>query len=157
MDSINILGSINRTSPLVGLFSLIVKQVGARPYHGSFNGEASACVALFVEPETKKAAVMMTDGNCGASITNSVEEIIDFIRCQHLEHYALQFDDVRWLYRDSGGDWDELLATRHAGRPVAFRPCGSRTQADALARLRADNLELDEADMRCLVNFLRLD
>lgn len=144
---------------VAGLFSLIVRHAGARPHCGAAGIQASAFVAVLFQPEAKKAVVLMTDGNFGASITNSAEELLGFIQDAHLGKLGVDALETRWLYRDSEGDWDEILPKGDQvvrRYQVSFRAVGNRSQMAALACIKAEGFELGAEDLESVRAFLRL-
>lgn len=151
------LDSINRVSSLAELFSLLVRHAGARPFHGTFSGQATAYVALLIEPASGRVCVLMTDGGWGVSLTNAAEEITAYVIQQHLAVRGIDPDQVLWIYRDGEGHWDEMVVSCERGASVRFIPLGARRQADVKARLLVEGFTLDEVDLRCLTNYLKLD
>lgn len=46
----------------------------------------------------------------GASITNGAEAITGMIYETYLKGFKLDWEHIRWIYRDSMGQWDEIVA-----------------------------------------------
>ena len=105
--------------PIGGLFPLVVSQSGTVPRHGLAEGRASARVAILHGREGR-VVVAMTDGDYGASITNSAEELVGFLYLLHLQ---------------------ELGVTVCA---VKYRPLGSRKQADAWFAINAEGVSMSD-------------
>lgn len=136
-----------------GVFPLVVTRSGAMPRHGMENGKASVRVAI-LNGQDGHFVVAMSDGNYGVSITNAAEELIGFLYILHLQPLGAALEAVRWIYRDSEGNWDELIPALMHGRTVygvKYRPLGGRGQEDALAALRAEGVSLSDDDLSCLI------
>ena len=132
--------------PIGGLFPLVVSQSGTVPRHGLAEGRASARVAILHGREGR-VVVAMTDGDYGASITNSAEELVGFLYLLHLQELGVALDDVRWIYRDSEGNWDEIIPALVHGVTVCavkYRPLGSRKQADAWFAINAEGVSISD-------------
>lgn len=129
----------------ISTFPLVVKHAGAIPRHGRADGRATADVAILYGQEGK-VVVLMVDGDYGASITNCAEELLNFLFGMHLAPHDIDLSEVRWIYRDTDGAWDEILPTATPGlniTSVNFRPLAGRTQIDAMNCIRAEGIELD--------------
>jgi hypothetical protein len=142
---------INRP-PIGGIFPLVVHHAGATPRHGLAQGQATAHVAILHGSEGR-VVVLMADGNYGASITNAAEELVGFLYPLHLQPLNVALEDVRWIYRDSDGNWDEISPVLMYGTKVygvKLRPLGARGLADALAALSAEGVSLSDDEKALL-------
>ena len=140
-------------APIRGLFPLVVSRAGAVPRHGSLAGQYTAQVAILHGSEGRMV-VVMTDGNYGVSVTNAAEELVGFLYNLHIQPIGVALEDIRWIYRDSDGYWDEIIpALLHGNKvfAVKYRPLGSRTQADAWAAIAAEGVSLSD-DEEALIN-----
>lgn len=81
-----------------------------------------------------RVVVAMTGGH-GASITNSAEELVSFLYHLHIQALNVALEDIRWVYRDSDGNWDEIIPALVHGtsvygvkfrRVVGLRPMSCR-------------------------------
>lgn len=79
--------------------------------------------------DTRAGFVLLEDRGTGMSITNAAEEVV-----AQLATWGSLKDGRRVLYRDTSGQWDELL--HHDGRFSGFAPIGARTPEAAMARAR---------------------
>ena len=144
--------------PIGGLFPLVVSQAGTAPRHGLAGGKASAHVAI-LHGQDDRVVIAMTDGNYGASITNAAEELVGFLYLLHLQELGIALDDVRWIYRDSEVNWDEIIPALVHGATVyavKYRPLGSRTLADAWAAITAEGVSLSDDEKALLGESLGL-
>ena len=144
--------------PIGGLFPLVVSRAGAVPRHGMADGKATARVAI-LHGRDGRVLIAMTDGNYGASITNAAEELVGFLYLLHLQELGVALEDVRWIYRDSEGSWDEIIPALMHGSTVyavKYRPLGSRTQADAWAAIAAEGVSLSDDEKALLGESLGL-
>ena len=142
----------------ISTFPLVVKHAGAIPRHGRADGRATANVAILYGQEGK-VVVLMVDGNHGASITNCAEELLNFLFGMHLAPHHIDLSDVRWIYRDTEGSWDEILPTATPGlniTSVNFRPLGSRVLPDVWAAIKGEGLSLSDDDKALLGESLGL-
>jgi len=118
-------------------------------------------VFAFTDTATHSAVVVLVDQNQGASITNCCDELLPRIYQDVLA--ICQSRDIRWLYRDTLGDWCRL----HVPPPqyakdsydVSFGPTAMRTAGDVIADLgshgswRADFcVALDASIARAVAN-----
>lgn len=86
----------------------------------SFDGLA----IIDTERAAPRAVVALIDLGRGASITNAATEICDATCERYLSGIAgLRLENVRWLYRDSIGRWDEIVPEPRLG--VGFLAVGS--------------------------------
>ncbi len=76
---------------------------------------------------------------CPLTITNGAEVIAEAIYENYLKSFKLDWEHLRWIYRDSLGQWDEIVADRG---PLAryvtvdFRPLGgAKSLEEALAHM----------------------
>ena len=142
----------------ISIFPLVVKHAGAVPRHGRAEGGATATVAILYGQD-EKVVVLMVDGNYGASITNCAEELLNFLFGLHLAPHDIDLADVRWIYRDTEGSWDEILPTATPGLNITsanFRPLGSRALPDVWAAIQAEGLSLSDDDKALLGESLGL-
>lgn len=142
---------------LGGLFPLIVRRAGEIPHHGSAAGQATAFVAILHASDQKRAVVVMADGNYGASITNCAEELVTFLHRFHLEPLPVALADIRWIYRDSEGNWDEIVPSVVHGTQiycVNYRPLGGRALKDVMDCVAAEGVSLCDDDKALLVEYL---
>ena len=142
----------------ISICPLVVKHAGAVPRHGRAEGGATATVAILYGQD-EKVVVLMVDGNYGASITNCAEELLNFLFGLHLAPHDIDLADVRWIYRDTGGSWDEILPTATPGLNITsanFRPLGSRALPDVWAAIQAEGLSLSDDDKALLGESLGL-
>lgn len=133
-------------SPIRGLFPLVVSQPASAPRHGTEAGQFTAQVAILHGSEGRMV-VAMTDGDYGLSITNAAEELVGFIFNLHIQPLGVALEDIRWIYRDSDGHWDEILPALVLGYKVLavkYRPLGARTLADARAAIAAHGVSLSD-------------
>jgi hypothetical protein len=76
---------------------------------------------------------------CPLTITNGAELICQAIYENYLKSFKLDWEHIRWIYRDSLGQWDEIVADCGPLAPVAtvdFRPLGGAKSLDeALAHM----------------------
>lgn len=134
--------------PIGGLFPLVVSRAGAVPRHGLDQGKATAHVAI-LHGHDGRVVVAMTDGNHGASITNSAEELVSFLYHLHIQALNVALEDIRWVYRDSDGSWDEIIPALVHGTSVygvKFRPLAGRSQADVLSVIAAEGVSLSDEE-----------
>lgn len=144
--------------PIGGLFPLVVSRAGAVPRHGLDQGKATAHVAI-LHGRDGRVVVAMTDGNHGASITNSAEELVSFLYHLHIQALNVALEDIRWVYRDSDGNWDEIIPALVHGTSVygvKFRPLGGRSQADVLSVIAAEGVSLSDEEKALLWEGLEL-
>ena len=140
-------------APIRGLFPLVVSRAGAAPRHGTLAGQYTAQVAI-LHGGAGRMVVAMTDGNYGVSVTNAAEELVGFLYNLHIQPIGVALEDIRWIYRDSDGYWDEIIpALVHGNKvfAVKYRPLGSRAQADAWAVIAAEGVSLSD-DEEALIN-----
>lgn len=132
--------------PIVGLFPLVVSRAGAVPRHGTVAGQFTAQVAILLGSDGRMVVVMI-DGNYGVSVTNAAEELVGFLYNLHIQPIGVALEDIRWIYRDSDGHWDEIIpALVHGNKVFAVKywPLGSRAQADAWAVIAAEGVSLTD-------------
>lgn len=144
--------------PIGGLFPLVVSRAGAVPRLGLAQGKATARVAI-LHGRDGRVVVAMTDGNHGASITNSAEELVSFLYHLHIQALNVALEDIRWVYRDSDGNWDEIIPALVLGTSVygvKFRPVGGRTQADAMSVIAAEGVFLSDEEKTLLCEELEM-
>ena len=134
------------TAEVVETCSVVVRHSGAAASKGADYGRASARVAILRHVRTGAMMVLMTDGHFGASITNSAEEIVGYVVANILNPCGVGAGQVRWVYRDSTGAWDEMLPSKDAKASIRFVPLGMRTMHDVRAALAGAGLQLSEAD-----------
>lgn len=131
-------------------FRLEVPSVTRHPGYAQCHNLFSAAVIAKYDLNSGQAIVLMINGNCGASITNSADQLIPFIHRLHLGRRGIKWKDVRWLYRDSEGCWDEIVVTDWDGgnhAEISFRPLGNRSwDAVTAAALEAGFLMDDTHD-----------
>ena len=139
--------------PIVGLFPLVVSRAGGVPRHGTAAGQFTAQVAILLGTDGRMVVVMI-DGNYGVSVTNAAEELVGFLYNLHIQPIGVALEDIRWIYRDSDGLWDEIMpALVHGNKvfAVKYRPLGSRALADARAAIAAEGVSLSD-DEEALFN-----
>lgn len=134
------------TAEVVKTCSVIVRHSGAAASKGPDYGRASARVAILRHVSTGEMMVLMTDGHFWASITNSAEEIVGYVVANILNPRGVEAIQVRWIYRDSAGAWDEMLPSKGSTTSIRFAPLGMRTLEDVRAALASAGLQLSEAD-----------
>ena len=134
------------TAEVVKTCSVVVHHSGAAASKGADYGRASARVAILRHIGTGAMMVLMTDGHFGASITNSAEEIVGYVVANILNPRGVLARQVRWIYRDSAGAWDEMRPSKGTTVSIRFAPLGMRTLEDVRAALASAGLQLSEAD-----------
>jgi len=130
-------------------FRLSIDHLGAQIRYTADLSRISAHVFAHYNLVTGKAVVLMVDGDYGASLTNGADEIIPFIQRQHVGRRGIKWQDVRWIYRDSTGSWDEIVVSSYDGGNTAsifFAPLGERTERAALEATAAAGIILDGHD-----------
>lgn len=140
---------LNTKPAVAGLFPMVVRHVGATPIYGTEGGAASANVAL-LNGRDGRVVVLMTDGGQGCSITNAAPQLIGVLYHQQLQGRGVALEDVRWIYRDSEGAWDEIIPVLVHGtsvQAVDYRVLGARQPADMWAALASEGVCLS-ADER---------
>lgn len=104
--------------------------VGAKPSYSLAHDRFTAAVFVHYDWTSGNAVVIMVNGNIGPTITNAADQIIPFIHRQHIGRRGIKWANVRWLYRDSDGDWDEIVVTEWHGTnaaTVGFKVLGDRS------------------------------
>lgn len=130
-------------------FRLTIDHLGAPIRYTADIKQISAHVFAHYNLTTGKAVVLMVNGGYGASLTNGADEIIPFIQRQHVGRRGIKWKDVRWIYRDSMGAWDEIVVSSYEGGNTAsifFAPVGNRTERAALEATAAAGIILDGHD-----------
>lgn len=130
-------------------FRLTVDRLGADVRYAIDLRQISAHVFAYYNLATGKAVVLMVDGSYGASLTNAADEIIPFIQREHVGRRGIKWKDVRWIYCDSTGAWDEIVVSSYEGGNTAsifFAPLGDRTERAALEATAATGIILDGHD-----------
>lgn len=130
-------------------FRLTIDHLGAPIRYSADITQISAHVFAHYNLTTGKAGVLMVNGGYGASLTNGADEIIPFIQRQHVGRRGIKWKDVRWIYRDSMGAWDEIVVSSYEGGNTAsifFAPVGNRTERAALEATAAAGIILDGHD-----------
>ena len=130
-------------------FRLTIDHLGAPIRYSADITQISAHVFAHYNLTTGKAVVLMVNGGYGASLTNGADEIIPFIQRQHVGRRGIKWKDVRWIYRDSMGAWDEIVVSSYEGGNTAsifFAPVGNRTERAALEATAAAGIILDGHD-----------
>ena len=137
------------------LIKLQVDQVGHTPRYAVRHDVFTAAAFVSYNLETGKAFVLMVDGNVGASITNAADTILPFIHRQHLGRRGFRWKDVRWIYRDTTGCWDEIKILAWEGgntATVGFQSLSDRSEAAALAAAEELGFAFDAHDRAHLRN-----
>ena len=127
-------------------FKLEMPHVGSSPSYAVQHNKFTAAVSVLYDMNTGKGLVLMVDGDHGASVTNSAGKLIPFIHRLHLGCRGIQWRNVRWLYRDSEGNWDEIVVATWDGSNeanIGFRTLGDRTIEAALATASKCGFPLD--------------
>lgn len=130
-------------------FRLSIDHLGAQIRYTTDPKQISAHVFAHYNATTGKAVVLMVDGGYGASLTNGADEIIPFIQRQHVGRRGIKWKDVRWIFCDSLGAWDEIVVSSYEGGNTAsifFAPVGNRTEGAALEATAAAGIILDGHD-----------
>ena len=120
--------------------------VGSTPTYAVQHNQFSAAVSVYYDLNTGRGVVLMVDGDYGASVTNSADKLIPFIHRLQLGRRGIPWKNVRWFYRDSDGNWDEIVVTAWDGTNeanIGFRPLGDRTLEAALAAAAESGFTLD--------------
>lgn len=133
---------------------LVVDNMSRPPVY-AISGPGGVFVFIWYDTATKRGVVLMVDGNHGASITNAADKLIPFIHRDYFGRRGIHWGDVRWLYRDSMGAWDEILVTSYHGENlagVAFRPLADRTLDSAFAVLVEQGFLVDAHDRAHISN-----
>ena len=105
-----------------------------------------------------KAVVILINGNIGPTITNAADQIIPFIQRHHIGRRGIQWKNVRWLYRDSDGDWDELVVNAWDGTnaaTVGFKVLGDRSMEAVFEAAQASGFKLNTEDRSYLWGAIR--
>ena len=124
---------------------IVVPYMGAAPHYAT-SEEFSAAAFIFYNHSARKAAVVLVDGNHGASITNAADELIPYLQRQHIGRHNIRWSDVSFIYRDSFGAWDQIILHSYAGGRYAdidFRTLGDRSMAAAMRTLKEWGFALD--------------
>lgn len=132
--------------------------VGAKPGYSVMQHHFTAAVFVPYDLNTGKAVVLMVNGNSGPTITNAADQIIPFIQRQHIGRRSIKWSNVRWLYRDSDGDWDEIVVTEWHGTntaTVGFKVLGDRSIDAMFNAVRECGFELNSHDRAHLHNAIR--
>lgn len=132
---------------------LAVEHVGRRPAYAATAERTTAFMSAHYDMRTGLAVVLLVDCGYGASVTNSACELLPFIQAHHIGRRGIPWENVKWLYRDSMGAWDEIVPLGEWNpRAVAvdFRPLGERTLGDVLAQVAARGMPLAEADVAAI-------
>lgn len=154
-NSSNIFANATRVGQGADRFRLTIDHLGAPIRYTVDLKQISAHVFAHYNLTTGKAVVLMVDGNYGASITNAAAEIVPFIQRQHVGRRGIKWKDVRWIYRDTLGSWDEILVNAYEGgntASIAFSPLGDRTPRAALEAVAVQGIVLDGHDRQHLQN-----
>lgn len=89
-----------------------VRWIRQNDERASFDGIA----VIDTDRAEPRAVVALIDIGCGASITNAAAQICDAICERFLSGIAgLSLANVRWIYRDSIGRWDEIVPKPRLG------------------------------------------
>lgn len=134
------------TAEVVKTCSVVVRHSGAAAYEGADYGRASARVAILRHVDTGEMIVLMTDGQFGSSITNSAEDIVAYVVTNVLSPRGVEARQVRWIFRDSAGAWDEMLPSQGGTSSIRFSPLGMRSLNDVRSALANAGLQLSDAD-----------
>ncbi len=132
--------------------------VGAKPDYSAVQHHFTAAVFVYYDLNTGKAVVLMVNGNIGPTVTNAADQIIPFIHRQHLGRRGIKWANVRWLYRDSDGDWDEIVVTEWHGTntaTVGYKVLGDRSIEAMFDTVRECGFELDSHNRAHLHNAIR--
>ena len=133
---------------------IVVPYIGATPHYATTE-DFSAAAFIFINKETHKAAVVLVDGNHGATITNAADELIPFLQRQHIGRRGIRWSDVSYLYRDSYGAWDQIVLRSFDGSryaDIAFRTLGDRSMAAAFRTLKEWGFALDTHAKKHITN-----
>ncbi len=136
-------------------FLVLVDHVGSLPRYVPSGQAGTAYVSASYNLGAGTAAVIMVDGNEGASITNCAGALLPFIHRLHLGRRGVPWRNVTWVYRDSMGFWDEILMFAWDGgnqAQIGFRPLGDRSAHSVLARVAEAGFVLDGHDLAHLRN-----
>jgi hypothetical protein len=123
-------------------FAGLVEASGQVPRYapvGSDQAGFEALVVVAVRPgEPINAIVVAVDLGRGVSLTNCAREFCDYIRRNVLSVFEVEPERVRWIYRDTGGRWDEMLPRGDMGQ-VAFRAGSGLLWARNIVRAASEN------------------
>lgn len=76
--------------------------------------------------EAPSGVVVLCDFDHGASLTNAAESVCRYVFDTYLDAFeGMDWDLVRWIYRDTMGAWGEIVARRailHSAVSIGFRP-----------------------------------
>ena len=90
-------------------FSLVIDHVGLPP-RLALPEAATASVLAWSDTDTGKAVALIVDRDtAGPSVTNCAGEIIAFIQRNTFGPLNIKWREVRWIYLDTMGKWDELV------------------------------------------------
>lgn len=136
---------------------LVVEGAGKAPAYATSRDHVSAFVSIHCDLNTGLAVVLLVDMDHGASVTNSASELLPFIQKYHIGCRGIRWRNVKWIYRDSMGAWDEIVPAcqewDHKTVAVEFRPLGKRTFGDAVAEIVTRGMPLVDGDIEAIKNW----
>ena len=152
INGIEIAGNPNQGSERI---KIDLDHIGAKINYSITYDRFTAAAFIYYDMCAGNAVVIMVNGNLGPTITNAADQIIPFIHRQHLGRRGIPWKNVRFLYLDSEGHWDEIVVTSWAGAAragIGFKALGDRTIEAMLAAARDSGFELDAHERAHLRN-----
>lgn len=70
------------------------------------------------------------------SVTNDIENVLRFIQRKDRRIYPFTVNHV--IYRDSDGNWDEILFNKKTGEFIDFKYIGTTKQSEAINFVKND-------------------
>lgn len=132
-------------------FSIVIDHVGLLP-RLALPEAATASVLAWADKDTGKAIALIIDHDAiGPSVTNCAGEALAFIQREHFGRRDIRFGNVRWVYLDTAGKWDEILSLHYDGgnsAVVGFKPLEKRDMDSFLALLEASGFPVDSETRR---------
>lgn len=132
--------------------------VGAKPRYSLTHDRFTAAVFVHYDWTSGNAVVIMVNGNIGPTITNAADQIIPFIQRQHIGRRGIRWKNVRWLYRDSDGNWDEIVVNDWDGTnaaTVGFKVLGDRSIDAVINALRECGFQFNAHERTHLHNAIQ--
>ena len=117
--------------------SLVIDHIGLPPRLAPPEA-ATASVLAWSDADTGKAIALIVDHDAvGPSVTNCAGEIVAFVQRHTFGPHDIKWREVRWVYLDTMGKWDELVPLSYEGgnsAVVGFKPLAKRDMASFLDR-----------------------
>ena len=138
--------------------TLAIDNAGSSIRYATTDQEVTAYAFIRYDLNSGQAIILLVDGGYGYSITNSADQLIPFLQREYIGRRGIKWRNVRVVYRDTTGVWDEIVIEHFDGgqfAQIGFRPLGERRLDDALAAAAAVNLPLDGHDQQHLRNAIK--